>query len=501
MALVGAVACPAAASGQTLALSCDVSLPANARLTTSKAYGSSGLDLSGLAAWAASCGQTTTLQLSVYAPSAAGRATITGDQSSAGLFNVNNVPFLSFSIAHVALVGYGDGTAATANCAVYVNNTRAVALTDVRVSTSFGYATGPVTVNYVPTVSIASSVFAGNRALGLGTVIDAASAQTYGGALFVSYGGVVLITNCTFYNNSVPNGVNNGGALAVVYSGTLSVRGSTFANNTCVGVTGANWGGAIMTLLTDAVSISSSTFTGNVAGTHDGSGGAVYVSVAGSIAISHCRFVKNTCGGSGGAGGALATDHSSNVRITYTVFDSNTANTAGAVLLASVTGALVANVVATRNVAFIAQSGAAEKDIGLNSKGGFMQVENSSRVQITKSIFRYNTAGESGGALHFAKDNAYIGLLNLTLEGNVASLGYGGAVYVGDANNYITVNGFAPNGDAYSDRYSWTTVGVLLHDVDLQYDDLYPTEYLAAMASTFVGSCGDGVRCGSFWCY
>jgi hypothetical protein len=121
-------------------------------------------------------------------------------------------------------------------------------------------------------------------------------------AFVIPFGSPVTVTvNGLAFNNSQapppgPASSGNGGALAN-FGGTLIVSNCTFANDTAFGGGGGS-GGAISSQST--LTVVNSTFTGNSAGggVSPGAGGAIAAS--GTVTIVNCTIVGNSAGTGGG---------------------------------------------------------------------------------------------------------------------------------------------------------------------------------------------------------
>ncbi|HTI10260.1 MAG TPA: T9SS type A sorting domain-containing protein [Puia sp.] len=126
-----------------------------------------------------------------------------------------------------------------------------------------------------------------------------------GGAIAMEGGGALSIDQCSFLNNTDPNG--NGGALFYfgpnTQSGSLSITNSLFTGNTAT--TASAEGGALFVTVqgsaggfTSAISIQKNTFTGNKAIATNGTGGAIGInngfSTSNTALINYNRFYGNT---------------------------------------------------------------------------------------------------------------------------------------------------------------------------------------------------------------
>ncbi len=138
-------------------------------------------------------------------------------------------------------------------------------------------------------VSLNGDVFAGNYC---SPVINAGCT---GGAISMSGGGILTVTDSTFSGNiaSKNSGFGGGGAIYYDNGGTtdsVSITGSTFTNNVASNPNGV--GGAIFLAggSGSAFTVENNTFTGNSATDH---GGAIY-QPSGSLTASFNRIVGNS---------------------------------------------------------------------------------------------------------------------------------------------------------------------------------------------------------------
>ena len=107
--LITAMTCPSSGSPSILLLTCSVVLPGTSTLQMMKAYGSNGLDVTGLTTWASSC-HNVQVSLSIAASTSSRPATIAGDSTSAPLLNLQGIPFIGLTMENMTVTGFGDGT-------------------------------------------------------------------------------------------------------------------------------------------------------------------------------------------------------------------------------------------------------------------------------------------------------------------------------------------------------------------------------------------------------
>ena len=106
--LITATTCPSSGSPSTMLVTCAIVLPSMSTIQMHQAYGSNGLDLSGLATWATSC-QYTQVSLSIASSTSSRLAIIAGDSSSAPLLNLQGISFVDLTMENVTITGFGDG--------------------------------------------------------------------------------------------------------------------------------------------------------------------------------------------------------------------------------------------------------------------------------------------------------------------------------------------------------------------------------------------------------
>jgi hypothetical protein len=146
------------------------------------------------------------------------------------------------------------------------------------------------------------------------------SPEYNGSAMYVLGFDKVIITHCSFRDNSNPAEVSNGGGGAIALTNAdISISYSEFINNEC-----GNIGGAI-SLSQSAASIVGCSFSGNTA---QNDGGAIYL-WSDSPSIVNCIFTGNSTQTKGGAVCTYATSYTTNARITNCIFTGNTSDTNG----------------------------------------------------------------------------------------------------------------------------------------------------------------------------
>jgi hypothetical protein len=214
--------------------------------------------------------------------------------------------------------GYGDGGGIVSFVALSVSNS---VLKDNQAPSGSG-AGGAIdfVAGSNASLSLNSDDFNGNS-VGFASDTNPADFAT-GGAIF-NTGGVVTITSSTFENNAALGANAEGGAIETGDNSTLTISGSTFTDNTAIGnINGA--GGAIYADPAQ-VTIDSSQFHNNEAEASSplgqASGGAMVTNAVdlsdpnamGTTTITNSLFTDNSAVGAPGsgavaAGGAIAND-------------------------------------------------------------------------------------------------------------------------------------------------------------------------------------------------
>ena len=270
-----------------------------------------------------------------------------------------------------------------------------------------------------------------------------------GGAIYVAIQSQILVTNCTFEENSAQLVA---GAIVTVSNTTLHVQETTFVGNKAQQNTGAIAAG-----LNAKLHIEETTFVSNKA--HEA--GAINIEQQGYLRMKHCVFHDNI-GGRGGAiaagwnatleiqetnftrnraalgGGAIDVDQQSYLRMTNCVLDDNISEWLDGAIIAAFNATLdIQETNFTRNRAAL-QGGAIDlqqqsylritdctfKENGVESMGGAI-VLGGAVLEINGSYFSNNTAN-FGGAIN-VQQHANLSLTNCRLEYNMAS-DIGGAI-------------------------------------------------------------------------
>ncbi len=203
------------------------------------------------------------------------------------------------------------------------------------------------------------------------------------------------------------NSAVSGGAIHAEGSATVNINGAEFKNNSA---TGDN-GGAINAKETSTVTVSgNSKFIGNTTTVH---GGAISATKSTITVEGNAEFTNNTATNHGGA---IYLTHSSNIGSTLTMtggsFNGNSAMGGGAVSIRTGSSASFDGTEFTSN-----------------SVEGYADTQNGD--------------GEGGGAIYAGYGS--LTLKNVTMSGNTAADGYGGAVNVIFANLTVEGGNFTSN--------------------------------------------------------
>ena len=274
-----------------------------------------------------------------------------------------------------------------------------------------------------------------------GTLLELYPGQ--GGAIYVAIQSQILVTNCTFEENSAQLVA---GAIVTVSNTTLHVQETTFVGNKA-----QHNAGAIAAGLNAKLHIEETTFVSNKA--HEA--GAINIEQQAYLRMKHCVFDDNI-GGRGGAigagwnatlkiqetnftrnraalgGGAIDVDQQSYLRMTNCVLDDNISEWLGGAIIAAFNVTLdIQETNFTRNRAAL-QGGAIDlqhqcylritdctfKENGAESMGGAI-VSRGAVLEINGSYFSNNTAN-FGGAID-VQQQANLSLTNCRLEYNFAT--------------------------------------------------------------------------------
>ena len=325
LARIHETTCPSSAASP-LALSCTVTLPAfSTSEIRGKVYGTVVNVTAALATWASLC-QFTTVKLSMVGTTATATAAVTGDQSSASLVVIQQLPFVSFSLSNVNVSFFGNNVSKPAG-AVALNYVYSASFSDVAFRHNVGNMTGGAVVvaSAVSTLAFTDCVFEGNSATYMGN--DALGTYATGGALTVTSctAGVTLL-RCHFVDKSCPNGVTNGGAGGAAFfseSNYVSIAHSSFIGNSVVGDDGL--GGALFMQGSTNIALAQVAFTNSSVVGDYGCGGALYMQSSTNVSLTQVAFDRSSVVGDHGAGGALYLERSTYVSLAAVAFMGNSA--------------------------------------------------------------------------------------------------------------------------------------------------------------------------------
>jgi predicted outer membrane repeat protein len=385
----------------------------------------------------------------------------------------------NFGTATVTQTGFGNGTTAGANSAVFggaIMNWSAATLSlgaganfnDNQTVNGYGGA-----IYNIGTVTTSGGSFSNNSALSGGAIYNFGTVTTnggsfssnqatngYGGAIYNA--GTVSASGTSFTSNSALSGgaiinygtvttsggsfsnnqATNGYGGAIYNAGTVSASGTSFTSNTALD------GGAIINYSDATVSGCTFTFNHSTGTGHDYDGGGAIWSEGSLTVQSNCNFSFNTAAVEGGAifnftfGGAVT------ATVSQSAFDYNSAGNAGGAVMNWTGTTLTVNAGTTFtgnhaisggaifNQGTLSATGAT---FGSNhaSGGGFGYggaLDNTGSATLTTCGFTNNTADTGGGAL----DNVF-GTMTVSgcqLSSNSAEFG-GGIVQGGGVVNVV----------------------------------------------------------------
>ena len=308
------------------------------------------------------------------------------------------------------------------------------------------------------------AIFTGNKEANISnTTFLNNSCASFGGAIYTGSGNI-NISNCTFTSN---NSSNHGGA--VHSDGTITILNSRFKNNTASASGGA---------LSKCSTIINCTFEENSAG----SGGAIYDCIK---IISNSTFINNE---SRNEGGAIYLSRPA--QIIDSKFEGNNAKNGGAISgCANLNNSIFKGNIASEYGGAIRVGGAfrmtsctfEENSSSLN--GGALFINAGQDNVIKNNEFINNSSDASGGAIYlkeyyggltidglrFSSNTAQqagaiiaeieFTLTNSTFEGNLATAGNGGAIYL--KNGTISNCEFSTNKATQNGGSIWAESGTV----------------------------------------
>ena len=268
--------------------------------------------------------------------------------------------------------------------------------------------------------------------------------------------------NCTFERNSaksLPNTKTAGGAISSNDRSNITVQQSLFKENTATYSGGAihmqktrgsfvnctferntlkglpdkiSFGGAICSLDRSNITVQQSLFKENTA---TDSGGAIHMQKTRGSFVN-CTFERNSVKSLPNKmtfGGAIASKNRSNITVQQSLFKENTATDSGGAIHMQKTRGSFVNCTFERN--------SAKCFPNKKTAGGAICSHDRSNITVQQSLFKENTATDSGGAIHMQKTRG--SFVNCTFERNSAKCfpnkkTAGGAISSNDRSN-ITV--------------------------------------------------------------
>ncbi len=244
-----------------------------------------------------------------------------------------------------------------------------------------------------------------------------------------------LCSPCTF----PPDG--DGGAIFATQTSSLAISNSSFANNSATLAGGAIEFESGASTGAD-LSLTNVSFSGNqVLDTTSGAGGAVRVSTAHSATLNAVTFSNNTAGFSGGALEADANP----ITITNSTFTSNQADGAAAGAGGGAIHVASPGFVTLKGSTLSGNSAASWLGGAVNVRGAAFEAVNST---FQGNSTGYNLVGPAGGGGIFVSNgvstSSVVGLLNVTMSGNGAATGSGGALF-NDGSNVELINTILAN--------------------------------------------------------
>ena len=262
-----------------------------------------------------------------------------------------------------------------------------------------------------------------------------------GGAIYVNNGGRLSLENCTFKNNKAND---HGGAIYTENNASLIVKDCIFESNSADDYGGAIYAQSVLKLI-------DSTFKYNKA---ESCGGAIHYSNEDQLEIKKCTFESNEVKGAildVCHGGAIYTDFGGSLRIEKCIFTNNKAYDYGGAIYAQSALRLIdstfKNNKAEENGGAIYyysnkeleierctfESNEANGAILAGMNGGAICSPINTKIVVWYSIFKSNSAHDSGGAIYSMGE---LKLYDTLFESNIAKRRIrpeaeddGGAVY------------------------------------------------------------------------
>lgn len=248
----------------------------------------------------------------------------------------------------------------------------------------------------------------------------------WGGAVYVQGGAQATISACSFEHNASTGSGFGGGALAVSDGSLVALTNCDLSENNA-----ANDGGGLWVCCSAQVSATACNLSQNYA---TWSGGAIRSAGSGTLlTLTECTFTENTAE----SAGAVSNKDGSHIEVTQSNFDNNVANGDAGALDSSDYDA-TADLVECRfaaNRSLNGNCGAVRiqwnpvatirgcvfsANVSVNHTAGGLGV-GGSNVEISDCVFANNTAGDHGGGAVVQSLWGGVGIVNTTFSDNVAT--------------------------------------------------------------------------------
>ena len=263
-------------------------------------------------------------------------------------------------------------------------------------------------------VSIAGSIFSGNKASNgggisasggqltvAGNLLTGNSATDVGGGVFIINGTTMLVKGSTLSGN-VAGG--SGGGVYAEFGSALTFSGGIVSGNSSGSAGGGIFAAGIGADATN-LTVTGTVFSGNTAA---GSGGAVHAGGDGVVLIKGVKVLGNI----GDDGGGMALESTSRITVSGSLFAGNHAGNIGGGLFLAGTGVRLVT-----GSSFLTNSAD-------NLGGGIFVQASATAASILKSKVTGNIAGSSGGGIQGPSGIGLVPVLTGTvLKDNFASTG------------------------------------------------------------------------------
>ena len=266
---------------------------------------------------------------------------------------------------------------------------------------------------------------------------DVLAAQA-GGVIILHHASAVCnLNNCTFTNNTAPNG--NGGAIAYEdKAATLNINaGTTFTNCTSFGPGGAIFArkGTLNIKGTSASKVSFSGCKTLATGNQHGNGGAIWLGDGSTTSVEYATFSNNEAGQEDGStieysnGGAFRMKAITSFQASNCEFSGNRGRNGMCVSL-ELGSSSVCKFTDCNFHENIGRSGASKDGTGGNFHGGVAQLGDNGKVEFEGCSFTDNVAYHGSGAIHQNGKLTTVNCKNCTFTHNTAINGNGGCVTI-----------------------------------------------------------------------